>query len=95
MQILADILELPIYATEYKQTVGHGTAILGAVAANETGDKYETICKYVENMKCPMTACYIPNPDNSEVYRRRFLQYKELYNYFGVDNNDFMREIKK
>ena len=90
MQILADVLQLPVYTTQSKETVGHGAAIMGAAAADSEPDAYKRVCKYVSSMKCGVSACYRPDPDRREVYERRFEKYLQLYSYFGEENTGIM-----
>lgn len=95
MQMFADILELPISTVASRETVCRGAAILGAVAAGADNGGYDTISEAVESMCCKPTMWYHPRREAVKGYRRRYEQYQKLYRYFGEENSEIMRFVKK
>ncbi|HXH73553.1 MAG TPA: ribulokinase [Bacteriovoracaceae bacterium] len=91
MQIYADILGVPVHVAESGQAVALGAAIFGALAAG----KFVTLEEAVNCMtkKCQMT--YLPEVANREVYKDLYGQYKQLQNYFGRSNKQFMHDLKQ
>jgi L-ribulokinase len=38
---------------------------------------------------------YKPNPQNAEIYKKLYDEYKKLHDYFGRGTNDVMKRLKK
>ena len=94
MQIYADILELPIYTTSSKQTIGKGSAILGALAAGSAKGGYDRIGDAVKAMRCPVTACYTPRSEYRTMYHELKAQYEEVYRFFGQEAPQIMSKLR-
>lgn len=94
MQIYADILELPIYTTSSKQTIGKGSAILGALAASSAKGGYDRIEDAVKAMRCPVTACYTPRSEYRTMYHELKTQYEEVYRFFGQEAPQIMSKLR-
>ncbi len=74
MQMMADVLEMPIRIHQFKHTCALGAAMFAAVAAGI----YSSVEEAMEAMGRGFDVEYQPNAKNSEVYRKRYEQYKAL-----------------
>jgi len=85
MQILADVLDLPIKVSESTQSGALGAAIFASVAAGYYKDTYEAMKK----MGSGFSKTYYPNKDNVGVYRKLYGYYKEL----GITLEEQLRRL--
>ncbi|MBM3705703.1 MAG: ribulokinase [Actinobacteria bacterium] len=85
MQILADVLNMPVKVAESAQSVALGAAVFGAVAAGY----YKDIYKAQENMASPFVKTYMPIEKNAKTYKRLYKLYIEL----GTKLEDFLRKL--
>lgn len=74
MQILADVLNMPIEIPANNQTVALGAAMFAAVAAG----LYPDIPSAQHAIGSPIDKTYIPNPEMVNVYDRIYRRYKQL-----------------
>lgn len=74
MQMMADVLEMPIRIQRSEQTCALGAAMFATVAAG----LYPTIEKAVEMMGTGFEMVYTPNPNKQELYRKNYMKYKTL-----------------
>ncbi|RZJ70572.1 ribulokinase [Flavobacterium sp.] len=74
MQMMADVLEMPIRIHQFKHTCALGAAMFAAVAAGI----YETVEEAMEAMGRGFDVEYHPNENNSAIYRKRYENYKAL-----------------
>ncbi len=86
MQILADILNLPISCLESTQAAALGSAIYGAVAAGI----YEDIIEASNKMSSPIAKTYYPILENHNEYEKIYSQYKEFFDYYNRTENNLM-----
>ncbi|MCX2452486.1 ribulokinase [Pedobacter sp. PLR] len=77
MQMMADVLNMPIRIHQFSHTCALGAAMFAAVAAGI----YPTIEDAMEAMGSGFDAEYHPNPANLDYYATRFLRYKSLGDY--------------
>lgn len=80
MQMMADVLEMPIRIHQFKHTCALGAAMFAAVAAGI----YATIEEAMVAMGRGFDVEYHPNPDTVAIYARRYNQYKALGEFVAV-----------
>jgi L-ribulokinase len=85
MQILADVLNMPVKVAASAQSVALGAAIFGAVAAGYYKDIYHA----QKNMASPFIKTYNPIKDNIKTYQRLY----DLYIELGTKIEDFLRKL--
>ncbi len=76
MQILSDVLDIPVKVTKSEQSVALGAAMFGAVAAGY----YCSVKEAQENMKSGFKTVYRPDKKNTSIYNDLYKRYKELGN---------------
>ncbi|UKM66520.1 ribulokinase [Flavobacteriaceae bacterium GSB9] len=74
MQMMADVLNMPIKVVKSEQACALGAAVFGAVAANSYKDTFEAM----DNMASPFETVYAPNPENVPVYQKVYERYSDL-----------------
>jgi L-ribulokinase len=74
MQILADILNMPIKIIKSEQTCALGAAMFAAVAAGI----YKTVEEAQQKMGSGTEKEYIPNTTNTKIYNSLYIKYSEL-----------------
>ncbi len=94
MQIYADVLNTDIHVSSTDYAPAIGAAILGAVAAGDEGGGYNHIEDAVHSMKQPFQKTYHPIKENVQKYENLYNMYKQLHDYFGYKNNNFMKYLK-
>ena len=90
MQIYADVLDIPIKVAAKSRSSALGSAIFASVAAG----CFESIRDAVERLVDKEMICYEPDPDHVKAYEKVFALYKEMHEYFGVKNREFMERLK-
>ena len=79
MQILSDVMRVPIEIVASKQSAALGAAIYGAVASG----RYPDIITASRAMGCGFSKKYYPDLKNSEAYDELYSKYKQIYDYFA------------
>ncbi|GAA4315692.1 ribulokinase [Mucilaginibacter gynuensis] len=74
MQMMADVLGMPIRIHQFKHTCALGAAMFAAVVAGI----YATVEEAMEGMGRGFDVEYQPNKENEAVYQNRYEQYKRL-----------------
>jgi L-ribulokinase len=74
MQMMADVLNMPIKVAQSEQACALGAAIFGAVAAEVHTDTFEAM----NAMASPFEIVYEPNAANAEAYRQVYERYIAL-----------------
>lgn len=74
MQIVANVLNMPIHVTEAEQAVAIGASIFGAVV----GGVYETVEQAQAKMASPTEKVYYPQSEMVEVYNQLYKKYLEI-----------------
>jgi L-ribulokinase len=74
MQMMADVMNMPIRIHQSEQTCAVGAAMFAATAAGI----YEKVEDAMNSMGQGFDAEYYPNPGNASIYAKRYKQYKEL-----------------
>ena len=95
MQIFADILGKEIKISGISQTSAFGSAMFGAVAAGKKNGGYDDIFQAIRKMPKQSTKTFLPNPKYSQTYNQLYEEYKTLFNYFGLGDNDVMKVLKR
>ena len=90
MQIYADVMNKPIHIAETSQAGALGSAINATVAAGI----YKDIKEAASFMKKSFSKTYYPKPENVEIYKKLFDEYKLLHDYFGKGGNDIMKRLQ-
>jgi L-ribulokinase len=85
MEILADVLNMPVKVAESSQAVALGAAIFGAVASGY----YKNIFKAQKKMASSFMVTYYPKKENVVVYDRLY----KLYAEFGSKIEMILREL--
>ena len=85
MQILADVLDMPVKVTESSQAVALGAAIFGAVASGY----YENIHAAQDKMSSKFLITYYPEKSRVKLYNSIY----KLYIEFGSITEDLLRKL--
>jgi L-ribulokinase len=94
MQMYADILNKPIYIADSSESAARGAAIYGAVAADPAKSGINGIVDAVIKLGAVRAEHYEPDPANRTAYNRQYERYGDLYNFFGEQHPEMMRELK-
>jgi L-ribulokinase len=76
IQVLSDVLGMPVKVTKSEQSVAVGAAMFGAVAAGY----YKSIEEAQENMRPEFETIYKPDKKNALIYNDLYKRYKNLGN---------------
>src|SRR5215210_7485194 len=74
MQVMADVMDMPIRIHKSEQTCAIGAAMFAATAAG----LYDKVEDAMQAMGQGFDAEYRPQPQNVEYYKKRYSQYKRL-----------------
>lgn len=74
MQVVADVLNMPIEIAAEDQAVALGSAMFAAAAAG----LYPNVPAAQRGMGSPIEKTYVPNPERAELYDRLYGRYKAL-----------------
>ncbi len=74
MQMMADVMDMPIRIHKSEQTCAMGAAMFAATAAGI----YNKVEDAMSAMGQGFDAEYRPNPENVPVYKKRYEQYNQL-----------------
>ncbi len=74
MQMMADILEMPIRISASQETTALGAAMFAATVAKVYGD----VSKAMEKMGSGFSKVYLPDEEKRTIYAARYERYKEL-----------------
>ena len=85
MQVLSDILNIPIKVAKSPQAVALGAAMLAAVAAGI----YPTVEEAQNHMLSGFSKTYYPDFQNAKIYKELYERYKEL----GLLLENYLREL--
>ncbi len=91
MQVMADVLGMPIHVVPTLQAGARGSAIYGAAAAGtvELGEAVKRLGSVGTD------AVVLPNKQEKAVYDALYAEYRKLYFYFGSGENPVMMTLKK
>jgi L-ribulokinase len=74
MQVMADVMNMPLRIHKSEQTCALGAAMFAATAAGI----YPTVEKAMDAMGQGFDMEYVPNPVNAKIYQKRYQKYKAL-----------------
>ena len=94
MQIYADVLNREIKVVKSTQAPALGAAMFGAVAAGAERGGYDDIADAAREMGGVEDKMYHPIPENVEIYKKLYDEYKLLHDFFGRGGNDVMKRLK-
>jgi L-ribulokinase len=83
MQMMSDVLGMPIRIHQFKHTCALGAAMFAAVVA----EIYPTVEDAMTGMGSGFDTEYQPNPANKEYFDKRFAQYKSMGSYLEANVN--------
>jgi L-ribulokinase len=83
MQMMSDVLGMPIRIHQFKHTCALGAAMFAAVVA----EIYPTVEDAMTAMGSGFDTEYQPNPANKEYFDKRFAQYKSMGSYLEANVN--------
>jgi L-ribulokinase len=85
MQVLSDVIGMPVKVVKSSQAVALGAAIFGAVAAGY----YKNISEAQDNMASNVLTVYNPIPENVKEYKKLYAKYKKA----GVLLENFLQNL--
>lgn len=94
MQIYADVTGMEIRIAGSAQAPAYGSAMFGAVAAGKENGGFDTIKEAAEKLCKVKNIVYKPVPENVEIYKKLYSEYRILSDYFGKGANDVMKRLK-
>ncbi|MBR4866844.1 MAG: ribulokinase, partial [Clostridia bacterium] len=94
MQILSDVLGLPVRLAASDQATAQGSAICGAVAAGRKNGGFDSLEEGALAMGRLSDLVYQPKAENTAVYDRLYQEYAALHDYFGRGENNVMKRLR-
>ncbi len=86
MQVLSDVLDMPVKVAKSSQAVALGAAMFGAVASGH----YKNVREAQDRMGSGFSTVYKPNQENAKIYANLYKGYIKL----GKDLEDHLRKLK-
>ena len=93
MQILADVLQLPVRVPLIQHGAAMGSAILAAVATGAQAGGYETTQQAISRMAPNACQAYAPNREHAAVYDSLFAEYERLHDAFGRGHDPVLKRL--
>ena len=78
-----DVTGRTIRVSASDETVAHGSAVFGAVAAGNENGGYSNMGEAIEKMSCGYSRIYTPNPEKAEIYREKYRRYLDMSDLFS------------
>ena len=78
MQMMADVMDMPIRIHKSEQTCALGAAMFAATAAG----LYTKVEEAMDAMGQGFDATYYPNAENVAIFKKRYEKYNRLGNFF-------------
>ncbi|MBQ4624680.1 MAG: ribulokinase [Clostridia bacterium] len=94
MQILSDVLGLPVKLAASDQATAQGSAICGAVAAGSKNGGFDTLEEGALAMGRLSDLVYQPKAENTAIYNQLYKEYATLHDYFGRGENNVMKRLR-
>lgn len=94
MQILSDVLGLPVRLAESDQATAQGSAICGAVAAGTDRGGFSDLEDGALAMGRLSALVYQPNAENTAIYNELYREYAALHDYFGRGGSNVMKRLR-
>lgn len=86
MQIYADVLNRELRVVRSAQAGALGAAVLGAVAAGAANGGHLDLLTATHAMGGLRETSYRPVPAHVQIYDQLYVEYRRLYDYFGLQN---------
>lgn len=90
MQMMADVMDMPIRIHKSEQTCALGAAMFAATAAG----LYPKVEEAMNAMGQGFDAEYHPDPDNVPIYKKRYEQYKQLGSFIEQQTREREEAIR-
>lgn len=84
MQVISDVLDMPIQISKSEQATALGAAMFAAVAAGV----FESVPEAQEKMGCGFSHTYYPDPDKTSQYKKLYKKYLSLGETLEVQLKD-------
>ncbi len=84
MQILCDVLNMPVKVLATDQGSALGSAIYAAAAAGAEYGGYGSLTEAMRHMHSPVKEEFLPNRENTHIYDKLFAEYRLLHDAFGA-----------
>ena len=84
MQVMADVMNMPIRIHQSEQTCAAGAAMFAATAAGI----YEKVEDAMQAMGQGFDQTYMPDPSKTGLYQQRYQRYKELGEFIASRNDE-------
>jgi len=84
MQILSDVLSMPVKVLATEQGSALGSAIYAAAASGERHGGYGSLKEAMQHMCSPVKEEFLPIRENTHIYDKLFLEYRLLHDVFGT-----------
>ena len=94
MQIYADVLNCELRVVRSAQAGALGAAVLGAVAAGSALGGYADLGTATAQMGGLRDEVYRPILAHVQIYDQLYQDYRQLYDYFGTQNN-LMKRLRR
>ena len=83
MQMMADVMDMPIRIHKSEQTCALGAAMFAATAAGI----YPKVEDAMQSMGQGFDATYFPNSERVIIYKKRYLRYQQLGEFIENKNS--------
>lgn len=94
MQVLADVIGIPIEVSTVDNGSCIGSAIYAAVAAGKKAGGFDSVQSAAKAMSGKIKCTYLPRAELKESYDKLYNVYEFLYSYFGKENS-LMKQLKQ
>lgn len=91
MQMISDVLGMPVRVAESTQAGARGAAVFAAAA----GGCYDSLEAAASVIADPCGIVYSPDPVKTAQYAVLYREYQTLTTYFGTGINDVMKRLKR
>lgn len=95
MQIYADVTGREISVAGSDQVSALGAAMLGTVAAGQSGKGYPNLSQAVAAMAPPPSRVYRPTAGHRTAYETLYSEYRRLYDHFGRETSNVMKVLRE
>ncbi len=95
MQMLSDVLKLPIHVSSASQIPALASAIYAACAAGSEAGGYDSLLEATEHMGAPLDVTYTPNECDCAAYDKLYAEYITLHDFFGRGGNNVMKRLRR
>lgn len=94
VQLYADVLNREIKVPLVNNITSLGAAVCASVAVGSKNGGFDNFDEATQKLIPKEAIIYKPNDDNVKAYSKLFGVYKNLHDYFGVTQNNPMKELR-